>query len=204
MKHGCDWFRRRIQCAFKTVPTSLARRRKRCGRILVNRAHDKQKLKRAGNMERTDLDSVELPSPMPDGTIQETSERLLAGHVHDGAVSAIITSDQLMLPVGQVYSVHVDISANANGFVRILGTPADEFDSVMASGGAVSDFQHTVSFPTSGLVFDLPPGYTVNSVRAGIVNNQFVPEASTLGLSALSLAALLSLRRRGFPSTMAP
>jgi hypothetical protein len=138
------------------------------------------------------------------GTIQEYADGPLEGHLHGGVISDIITSDQLMLPVGQVYSVHVDISANARGFVRILGTPADEFDSVGATGGGSSDFQHTVSFPTSGPVFDLPPGYTVNSVSAGIINNQFVPEPSTLWLSALSLAALFSRRRRRLASTRVP
>ena len=132
------------------------------------------------------------------GTIQEQADGPLEGHVHGGAISDIITSDQLMLPVGQVYSVHVDVSANANGFVRIVGTPADEFDSVSASGSGYSDFQSTVSFPRSGPVFDLPPGYTVNSVSAGIVNNQFVPEPSTflLGLLGAVSVGWFKVRRR--------
>src|SRR5688572_13213694 len=35
-------------------------------RILVDRAREKQTLKRGGNLERVELDSVELPLPMPD------------------------------------------------------------------------------------------------------------------------------------------
>ncbi len=42
-------------------------------RILVDRARQKNALKRGGNLERVDLDAVELPSPMPD-------EELLAVH----------------------------------------------------------------------------------------------------------------------------
>jgi RNA polymerase sigma factor (TIGR02999 family) len=35
-------------------------------RILVDRAREKKALKRGGNLERVEIDSVELPSPMPD------------------------------------------------------------------------------------------------------------------------------------------
>lgn len=136
------------------------------------------------------------------GTIQEGADGLLEGHVHGGAISDIITSDQLMLPVG-VYSVQVEVFANASGVVRIMGTPADEFDSVSAGAYGLSEFQSTVSFPTSGPVFDLPPGYTVNSVSAGIVNNRLVPEPSALvpepsalWLLAAGAGGLCAARRR--------
>lgn len=35
-------------------------------RILVDRAREKQALKRGGHLERVDIDSMDLPSPMPD------------------------------------------------------------------------------------------------------------------------------------------
>ena len=48
-------------------------------RILVDRAREKQALKRGGDLKRVDLDAVELPSPMPDDqllALDESLERL--------------------------------------------------------------------------------------------------------------------------------
>ena len=45
-------------------------------RILVDRAREKQALKRGGNLERVDLDSGELPSPMPDDELLAVDEAL--------------------------------------------------------------------------------------------------------------------------------
>ena len=69
-----------------------------------------------------------------------------------------------------------------------------------ASNGAVSfadlDAFNTLSFANSGPVFDLPEGYTVNSVSAGIVNNRWIdprpsqPQVSTVPLPAGGLLFL--------------
>ena len=64
---------------------------------------------------------------------------------------------------------------------------------------ANTDFGSTLTFATDRPVFDLPAGYTVNSVEAGIVNNVFtpaVPEPGSAGLLALGLAGLSLLRAR--------
>jgi RNA polymerase sigma factor (TIGR02999 family) len=45
-------------------------------RILVDRARAKQTLKRGGNLERVDLDAVELASPMPDDELLALDEAL--------------------------------------------------------------------------------------------------------------------------------
>ena len=45
-------------------------------RILVDRARTKQALKRGGNLERVDLDAVELASPMPDDELLALDEAL--------------------------------------------------------------------------------------------------------------------------------
>ena len=95
-----------------------------------------------------------------------------------------------MLPVGQVFRVEVEAFANARGSIRIDGTPANESDAVTASGGGTSSFQQTVSFPTSGPVFNLPPGYTVNSASALVVNNVAVPEPSVLCLLVAGVGAV--------------
>jgi RNA polymerase sigma factor (TIGR02999 family) len=45
-------------------------------RILVDRARKKKALKRGGNLERVDLDAVELASPMPDDELLALDEAL--------------------------------------------------------------------------------------------------------------------------------
>jgi hypothetical protein len=62
----------------------------------------------------------------------------------------------------------------------------------------MTDFGHTLSFAPSGPVFNLPPGWTANSVSGNIVDNRFVgfsavPEPSALilfGMGAISVLAL--------------
>jgi len=45
-------------------------------RILVDRAREKQALKRGGNLKRVDIDAVELPSPMSDDELLALDEAL--------------------------------------------------------------------------------------------------------------------------------
>ena len=45
-------------------------------RILVDRAREKKALKRGGDLERVDIDEVELPSPMPDDELLALDEAL--------------------------------------------------------------------------------------------------------------------------------
>ena len=45
-------------------------------RILVDRAREKKALKRGGDLERVELDGVELPSPMPDDELLALDEAL--------------------------------------------------------------------------------------------------------------------------------
>jgi RNA polymerase sigma factor (TIGR02999 family) len=50
-------------------------------RILVDRAREKKALKRGGNLERVDIDGLELASPMPDDellALDEALDRLVA------------------------------------------------------------------------------------------------------------------------------
>ena len=63
---------------------------------------------------------------------------------------------------------------------------------VVASMDANADFFHSLSFATSGDVFNLPAGYTVNSVSGGIVNNRFVG-------APVPLPSTLLLLGSGFP-----
>jgi len=45
-------------------------------RILVDRVREKKALKRGGNLERVDIDALELPSPMPDDELLALDEAL--------------------------------------------------------------------------------------------------------------------------------
>ena len=45
-------------------------------RVLVDRAREKQAMKRGGHLQRVDLDGVELPSPMPDNELLALDEAL--------------------------------------------------------------------------------------------------------------------------------
>ena len=134
-----------------------------------------------------------------DEVIQETVDGLLVGHYASGeSVADSITSDQLLLPVGTSFRVHVFANAGANASGLTSGVPFDEFDSADVIAVSDSDFSATVKFPTVGPVFNLPPGYTVHSVSAGIRDNRFivqqqvVPEPPSLLLLALGALCLLA------------
>jgi hypothetical protein len=131
------------------------------------------------------------------GSPIESVEGLLIGHYGSGGqISDSITSSQLVIPVGQTFQVRVYVNASARGVVSISGTPADQFDTVSALGGGVSDFSTTVTFPTAGPVFDLPAGYTLSSPSAGIVDNRFVvPEPGVAALLAAFVVILGRVRR---------
>ena len=81
--------------------------------------------------------------------------------------------------------------------VALAGASTPDID-LLAHG--LSDFSHTLTFPSSGPVFNVPAGYTVDSVDADIVNDSFtgasaVPEPATLSLLGAGLMAVLARRR---------
>ncbi|HUJ48558.1 MAG TPA: hypothetical protein VLW25_00100 [Bryobacteraceae bacterium] len=119
------------------------------------------------------------------------SASLLAG--------TILTTPEFSLPVGQPITVTLFAGVSAgSGWILC---------SVDCNGGSTSvDFTalDTFGLPLSGLLFDLPDGYTVNSIDGLIEDNHFVggtsavPEPSNLPVLLLSFAAVCfwGFRRR--------
>lgn len=119
------------------------------------------------------------------------------------AFSVVFRSSAFLAPVGVPFTVELDLDTNA--FVtNELGESFRTF--------ANTDFAGTLSFATDRPVFNLPPGFTANSVDAQITDNTFsptsptptpspsVPEAGSLMLLA-SGCVLLALSRRGLDRT---
>jgi hypothetical protein len=114
---------------------------------------------------------------------------LLAGIPSEGSiiVDTIITTPTVLFAVGPSHILEIGLSVSANAG-RI--------------GNAEIDFAHTLSFPASGPVFNLPAGYTIDVPDLGILNNRFgtdggpsVPEPSSMVLTGGALIAASLLRR---------
>ena len=97
-----------------------------------------------------------------------------------------------LIPVGEfTVSISVTVSAEAGQ----NGSPSG------IASFANANFSHTVGFARDRPVFDLPEGWTVNSVSANIVNNYWVPpvpEPSSvlLGLFAVAGWSAFTIRRK--------
>lgn len=96
------------------------------------------------------------------------------------------------------YTLYMEITANAG--VMIDGD-------VFAEGSSQAHYLDTISFPQFGSVFNLPAGYSVDSLQGLIDDNRWtgapiraVPEPATLALLAAAVAGL-GFRRRREPST---
>jgi hypothetical protein len=98
-------------------------------------------------------------------------------------------------PVNVPFSLDMELFARS--FV-LYGNDLSLFPNILFAS-SFTNFSDTVSFPTAGPVFNLPAGYTVNSVSGLIANNQWtgggvpsVPEPSSLLLLMVSgLAGLI-------------
>jgi hypothetical protein len=113
-------------------------------------------------------------------------------------ISGIVATGAFDIPLGVPLTLNMTLSASAGAAGHING------GGTFASSGR-ADFYDTVTFATSGPVFDLPEGFDANSVDGAIVHNRFVgsepaatpvPEPASLTLLASGLAAATARQRR--------
>ena len=84
-------------------------------------------------------------------------------------VDMSVTSPRFFAPVGRPFSIGLGVDALTQVFTNPNVPPASP-----VFGRASIDFGDPISLPTTGPVLNLPAGFTVNSLRAGVVNNRFV------------------------------
>jgi hypothetical protein len=102
------------------------------------------------------------------------------------------------VPSALELSLEVATSAGGTSF----GAPSQ-------STWALSDFSNTLTFRIGAPVFDLPPGYSVDSPSLGIVDNRWVlaptqvPEPATVLLLGVGIAALGVARMRRYAGSTA-
>jgi len=99
------------------------------------------------------------------------------------------TTDTVMVPVNTPFSIRMFLQVNAQ-----VSVPRGGSISISTS----TDFAHTASFATNAPAFNVPEGYTVNSVQAGVADNTFIltPTPGAFGLFAVAGAATVQRRRR--------
>ena len=90
----------------------------------------------------------------------------------------------LTVPVGVAIPLTPQLTTGANAVSRDGGAVA-----------ASSTFFDTLFLAARGVVFNLPAGYTANSLSAHVVNNHLQPVPAPLALLMLGSALVVMLRR---------
>ncbi len=90
----------------------------------------------------------------------------------------------------------IDNNLTIELYIRVQGDAGGLSTSFDAFADGLTDFGHTVTFATSGPVFNIPDGYSVNSAEAQISGNVFVPEPASRILLAVGVVVVLGWRSR--------
>lgn len=98
-------------------------------------------------------------------------------------VQTTLTTGSFDAPVDQPFSVRLTL----RGSSYVIDNNSDP-----ETASNMTDFGGTMNFTTGGTVFDLPSGYTANSIDGQIVDNLFVG-AQVPALSPPAAAGLISL-----------
>ena len=102
-----------------------------------------------------------------------TATGIFSGFAAGFPGSGLVTTPLFNLPVGTPLTLALKLSAEPFFSGVPVQPPNVFFDPFVAYGESTIDFYHSLGFPTSGDVFNLPPGYTVNSLSGLIVNNRW-------------------------------
>jgi hypothetical protein len=119
------------------------------------------------------------------GPPQISASGLFAGFTGGG----VVTTNTFLAPLNAPLTVKLELQ---------MGLQSTMQGTAQGSASSNAGFYESLSFAADGQVFDLPGGYTVNSVAGGIVSNGYVavPEPGVASLLTIAASAGLLRRRR--------
>jgi hypothetical protein len=116
-----------------------------------------------------------------------------SGFLSNFSGQGTVTSGQITLPTNTPFTLELDASLTSD----------IKFSNTAGSASSIGNFGDTLSFATTGPVFNLPDGDTASSISGNVVGNNYlgdiyaaVPEPATCGILGVAAIGLLARRRR--------